>query len=58
MGHLAYDCRAKNVQINSVIDELEDISNIQAPITPEGILNNALSMFDRLLEDMKDQFIQ
>jgi hypothetical protein len=34
------------------------MSNVQAPITPEGILDNALSMFDRLSEDMKDQFIQ
>jgi len=58
VGHLARDCRAKNVQINSVIDEPEDMSGVQAPITPEGILDNALSMFDRLSEDMKDQFIQ
>jgi hypothetical protein len=58
MGHLARNCHARNAQINSVIDELEDMSNIQTPITPEGILNNALSMFDRLSEDMKDQFIQ
>jgi hypothetical protein len=57
-GHLARDCCARNTQINSVIDEPEDMSNIQAPITPEGILDNALSMFDYLLEDMKDQFIQ
>jgi hypothetical protein len=55
---LARDCHAKNAQINSVIDEPDDMSNIQAPITPEAILDNALSMFDRLLEDMKDQFIQ
>jgi hypothetical protein len=34
------------------------MSNVQALITPEGILDNALSMFDRLSEDMKDQFIQ
>jgi hypothetical protein len=34
------------------------MSNIQTPITPEGILDNALSMFDHLSEDMKDQFIQ
>jgi len=34
------------------------MSNVQAPITPEGILNNALLMFNRLLEDMKVQFIQ
>jgi hypothetical protein len=55
---LAHDCRTKNAQINSVIDEPEDMSNIQAPITPKGILDNALSMFNCLSEDMKDQFIQ
>ena len=58
IGHLACDCRTKNVQINSVINEPKDMSNVQAPITPEGILDNALSMFNRLSEDMKDQFIQ
>jgi hypothetical protein len=58
VGHLARDCRAKNAQINSVIDEPEDMSNVQAPITPEGILDNALLMFDHLSEDIKDQFIQ
>jgi hypothetical protein len=58
VGHLARDCHAKNAQINSVIDEPEDMNNVQAPITPEGILDNALSMFDRLSEDIKDQFIQ
>jgi len=58
VGHLACDCRAKNVQINSVINEPEDMSDVQTPITPEGILDNTLSMFDRLSEDMKDQFIQ
>ena len=57
-GHLAHDCHTRNAQINLVIDKLEEMSNIQAPITPEGILDNALSMFDHLLEDMKDQFIQ
>jgi hypothetical protein len=54
VGHLARDCRARNAQINSIIDEPEDMSNVQAPITPEGILDNALSMFDHLSEDMKD----
>jgi hypothetical protein len=34
------------------------MSNVQTPITPEGILDNALLMLNRLLEDMKDQFIQ
>jgi len=58
VGHLACDCCAKQAQINSVIDEPEDMSNVQAPITPKGILDNALSMFDHLSEDMKDQFIQ
>jgi len=58
VGHLACDCCTRNAQINSVIDEPEDMSNIQAPITPEGILDNALSMFNCLLEDIKDQFIQ
>ena len=57
-GHLAYDCHARNAQINSVIDEPDDMSNIQALITPKGILDNTLSMFDCLSEDMKDQFIQ
>jgi hypothetical protein len=41
-----------------VINEPEDMSNVQAPIAPEGILDNTLSMFDHLSEDMKDQFIQ
>jgi hypothetical protein len=58
MGHLAHDCHARNAQINSVIDKPEDMSNVQALITPEGILDNTLSMFNHLLEDMKDQFIQ
>jgi hypothetical protein len=58
VGHLACNCCARNAQINSVIDEPKDMSNIQTPITPEGILDNALSMFDCLSEDMKDQFIQ
>jgi len=57
-GHLVRDCCARNAQINSVINEPDDMSNVQAPITPKGILNNALLMFDCLLEDMKDQFIQ
>ena len=58
MGYLAHNCYTRNTQINSVIDEPEDMSNVQTLITPEGMLNNALSMFDHLSEDMKDQFIQ
>jgi hypothetical protein len=42
-------CNApRKTQINSVIDELEEMSNVQAPITPDGILNNMLAMFDCL----------
>jgi len=58
VGHLACDCCTRNAQINSVINEPKDMSNVQTLITPEGILNNALLMFDHLSEDMKDQFIQ
>jgi hypothetical protein len=58
IGHIVCDCHARNAQINSVIDEPEDMSNVQASITPKGILDNTLSMFDHLSEDMKDQFIQ
>jgi hypothetical protein len=58
VGHLACDCHARNAQINSVINEPKDMSNVQTLNTPEGILNNALLMFDCLSEDMKDQFIQ
>jgi hypothetical protein len=34
------------------------MQGVQAPLTPEGILDNALAMFDRMPEHMKDQFIQ
>jgi hypothetical protein len=49
---------SRQAQINLVIDEPENMGNVQAPITPKGILDNALSMFDHLSEDIKDQFIQ
>jgi len=34
------------------------MTNLQAAITLDGILNNALSVFDRLLDRLKDEFIQ
>jgi hypothetical protein len=34
------------------------MQGVQAPLTPEGILNNTLAMFDRMPDHMKDQFIQ
>jgi hypothetical protein len=41
-----------------IIDEPEEMKNIQTPITPDGILNNALAMFDHLPDHQKDEFIQ
>jgi hypothetical protein len=40
------------------MDKPEEIKNIQTPITPEGILDNALAMFNRLPDRQKDKFIQ
>ena len=40
------------------MDQQDDMSQIQAALTPEGVLDNALSLFDHLSEDQKDQFIQ
>jgi hypothetical protein len=34
------------------------MEHIQAALTPEGVLDNALSMFDRLSAQQKDEFIQ
>jgi hypothetical protein len=41
-----------------VIDKPEDMQGVQTPLTPEGILDNALAMFDRMLDHIKDEFIQ
>jgi len=52
-------CRApKKARINFIINEPEEMTNVQAAITPDGILDNALTMFDQLPDHMKDQFIQ
>ncbi len=32
--------------------------NLQVAITPDSILNNALAMFNRLPDHLKDDFIQ
>jgi len=34
------------------------MTNLQPPLTPDGILDNALSAFDRLSDGLKDEFIQ
>ena len=59
IGHLAKFCQApKKAHISSIIDKPEEMANIQTAITPDGILNNTLIMFDQLSTEMKDQFIQ
>ncbi len=59
VGHIAANCRApKKARINYIIDEPEDMTNQQVPLTPDGILDNALTSFDQLSNDLKDQFIQ
>jgi hypothetical protein len=34
------------------------MKGVQEALTPEGILDNTLAMFDRMLDHMKDKFIQ
>jgi hypothetical protein len=52
-------CRApKRTQINSIINEPEDMTKVQTALMPEGILDNALAMFDRLPDHLKDDFVQ
>jgi hypothetical protein len=58
-GHLAAQCHApKKTQINLVIDKPEDMANVQMALTPDGILDNALTMFDKLPDHLKDNFVQ
>jgi hypothetical protein len=59
LGHLVAQCHApKKTQINSVIDKPEDMAHIQPGLTPDGILDNALAMFNRLPDQLKDNFVQ
>jgi hypothetical protein len=58
-GHFQAQCRApRKTQINSIIDEPEDMKGVQEALTPKGKLDNALAMFDRMPNHMKDEFIQ
>jgi len=58
-GHFQAQCRApKKAQINSVLDEPEDMVSVQQALTPDSILDNALTMFDQLPDQLKDNFIQ
>jgi len=40
------------------MDEPEDMANMQKALTPDGILDNTLTMFDQLPDQLKDDFIQ
>jgi hypothetical protein len=58
-GHFQAQCHMpKKTQINSIIDEPEDMKGVQEALTLEGILDNVLAMFDRMPDQMKDKFIQ
>jgi hypothetical protein len=48
----------KKTQINSIIDEPENMKGVQEALTLEGILDNVLAMFDRMPDHMKNEFIQ
>ena len=34
------------------------MAHVQPVLTPDGILDNTLAMFDRLPEQLKDDFVQ
>jgi hypothetical protein len=40
------------------MDDQEDMAQVQEPLTPQNILDNAMRMFDTLPDDQKDAFIQ
>jgi hypothetical protein len=40
------------------MDKSEDMTSIQQALTPDGILGNALTMFNQLPDQLKDDFIQ
>ena len=59
VGHLVAQCRApKKARINCILDEPEEMTNLQPPLTPDNILDNALFAFDQLSNGLKDEFIQ
>jgi len=59
VSHFAAQCRApKKARISNIIDEPEEMTNQQTPLTPDGVLDNTLALFDRLSDELKDQFIQ
>jgi hypothetical protein len=56
---MAAQCKApKKARINSIINETEELTNLQMPLMPDGILDNALTAFDQLPDQLTDEFIQ
>ena len=61
-GHFARECQSAKINttrfVGSYMDVQEDMAQIQDPLTPQNILDNAIKMFDTLPDDQKDAFIQ
>jgi hypothetical protein len=64
-GHFQAECCApranqplRRTQVNLIIDKPEDMKEVQAPLTPKGILNNMLAMFNRMPDHMNHKLIQ
>jgi hypothetical protein len=61
-GHFARECRSTKINttrfIRNYMDVQEDMVQVQDPLTPQNILDNAIRMFNTLLDDQKDAFIQ
>jgi hypothetical protein len=61
-GHFARECRSAKINatrfIGNYMDIQEDMAQVQDPLTPQNILDNAIRMFDTLPDNQKDAFIQ
>jgi hypothetical protein len=56
-GHFARDCQSTRINMANYMDFNDDLSQMQEPLTPENILDNAIRMFNTLPTDQKDTFI-
>jgi len=56
VGYIARQCNApKKARISHIYDEPDkEMANLQTPLTPNGILDDALTSFNRLSEELKD----
>ena len=61
-GHFTRECQSAKINttgfIGNYMDVQEDMAQIQDPLTPQNILDNAIKMFNTLPDDQKDAFIQ